>query len=109
MLDKELEQFQKTAEELQVMSENLIKEVEEMKRNLRGTEWVRWKRPTVDELVAHGHTWQKWYAWRPVRLHTGPWVWRKDVYRLLGNTYMDQDGANWYYYGTIFDVLKATQ
>lgn len=109
MMDPQFQQFQKTAEELQSATDELIKGVEQMKRNLRALDWSKWTRPTVDELVDQGHTWQKWYAWRPVRLHTGPWVWRKDVYRLLGNTYMDQDGANWYYYGTILDVLKATK
>ena len=109
MMDQQLAQFQKTQEEMQIITNDLLKEVEEMKRNLRGTGWVKWERPTVDELVDYGHKWQKWYAWRPVRLHTGPWVWRKEVYRLLGNTYMDQDSANWYYYGTILDVLKAAK
>lgn len=107
MIDPQLQQFQKTAEELDLIAKELIKGVEEMKRNLRGLEMYKWTRPTVDELVEDGHKWEKWYAWRPVRLHTGPWVWRKQVYRLIGNTYMDDMNARWYYYGTILDVLKA--
>jgi hypothetical protein len=109
MTDQELEQFQKTAQELQAMTDNLVKEVDEMKRNLRGLEWSKWNRPTVDELIKHGYCWEPWYAWRPVKLHTGSWAWRKDIYRLKGNTYVDYDNWSWYYYGTVFDVLTAAQ
>jgi hypothetical protein len=53
--------------------------------------------------------WREWYAWRPVKTISGQLVWLDTVYRMVGNTYSDQEDMTWYYYGTIMDVLKDTQ
>ena len=81
----------------------LLREVEKMKRNfgIRG-----WKRPTVQDLVEEGHCWEIWFAWRPVKDIHGRWHWLKDIYRILGNTYVDHTDWAWYYYGTAFDLLN---
>lgn len=50
--------------------------------------------------------WNPWFAWRPVKDIHGAWHWWERVYRKTGNTYPDQEDWTWYYYGTIFDVLK---
>jgi hypothetical protein len=68
--------------------------------------WVKYTRPGVKKLLDAGHEWEKWYAWRPVRDIHGAWHCFEDVYRLRGNTYVDQDDCAWYYYGTVFDILK---
>ncbi len=49
--------------------------------------------------------WQKWFAWRPVKIR-GKRVWLKTVYRRCINTYVDFDDWSRYEYGTIFDILK---
>jgi hypothetical protein len=63
-------------------------------------------KPTVSELLNAGHKWESWYAWRPVKDTHGARHWFTEVYRLRGNTYVDHDDWSWYYYGTVFDVLK---
>lgn len=97
LLDKELAELHQAAKELR-------EGVAEMKRNLG---LYRWIKPTVEELICDGHIWVKWYAWRPVKDIHGRWHWREDVYRIVGNTYVDQENLIWYHYGTIFDVLRT--
>lgn len=103
-----------TEEELQRMSDEIRKQAEEMKqafadleRSMKG--WNKWIRPTPEALLKEGHKWQGWYAWRPVKDIHGRWHWLTDVYRILGNTYMDHEDRSWYHYGTVFDVLKAPE
>lgn len=98
------QQLKDTLDEMNKLAEQLKAEAREMQRNIG---LYRWIKPTVEELIRDGHIWQKWYAWRPVKDIHGKWHWRKDVYRLVGNTYMDHDSGSWYHYGTIFDVLKT--
>ena len=52
--------------------------------------------------------WQKWFAWRPVKIH-GKRTWLKPVYRRCINTYVDHDNWRRYEYGTILDVIKDTE
>lgn len=100
------EQFSKTTEELNVMADQLLREVKEMQKNLAALGRVKFVRPSVDELLAEGHKWETWYAWRPVKDIHGVWHWGKDIYRLRGNTFVDHDNWSWYHYGTVFDVLS---
>jgi len=51
--------------------------------------------------------WEKWFAWRPVKLN-GKRVWFKTVYRRCINTYVDHDDWTRYEYGTLFDVIKTS-
>lgn len=51
--------------------------------------------------------WKPWFAWRPVQTISGDRVWWRQIYRQVGNSYVDHDGWTWYFYGTEFDVLKA--
>lgn len=53
--------------------------------------------------------WQPWWAWRPVRTVDGQIVWWTQVYRSIGNDYVDYDDWRWYYYGTIFTVIEDPQ
>lgn len=64
-------------------------------------------RAAVDrEILESLITWEKWFAWRPVKLH-GKWVCFKKIYRKpIPHTYVDYDDAQRYQYGTLFDVLK---
>jgi hypothetical protein len=99
-MDKELEDF----------TEQVRKQAYEMKKAFSVLERAKWIRPTVDELIhEEGHSWESWYAWRPVKDIHGRWHWREEVYRILGNTYMDQEDWRWYYYGTILDVIRTTK
>jgi Fe-S cluster biosynthesis and repair protein YggX len=52
--------------------------------------------------------WNKWFAWRPVKIH-GNRVWFKTVYRRQVITYVDMDDWARYEYGTVFDILKHSQ
>ena len=98
--------LQAELEEINRLAIQIRKEVDEMKKAF--SVFGKWTRPTPEELVEQGHTWKQWYAWRPVKDIHGCWHWRENVYRLLGNTYMDHDSANWYHYGTMFDVIRTT-
>lgn len=86
--------------------DQLKQQAYEMKKSLAVLERTSWK-PSVDDLLRQGHKWKAWYAWRPVKDIHGVWHWRKDIYRLLGNTYVDYENWRWYYYGTVFDVLGS--
>lgn len=97
-------EFTATREELEEATKKLRAEVEEMKKNLSSLQ--KWNKPSLDELLAQGHHWEKWRAWYPVKDIHGKWHWRKEIYRVRGNTYVDYDNWSWYYYGTVFDVLK---
>lgn len=97
-------QLKAELDEINRQAKELRKQVDEMKKNFAAL-GVKHK-PTVEELLEQGHTWQKWFAWRPVKDINGHWHWRKEVYRLIGNTYVDHDSFLWYYYGTTFDILK---
>ena len=61
------------------------------------------------EALAEGNPWRPWFAWRPVKTVSGELVWWDTVYRQVGNTYADQECWTWYYYGTVFDVLKDSK
>jgi hypothetical protein len=63
----------------------------------------RWEERAVNHK---DREWKEWFAWRPVKTVAGETIWWTTVYRQLGNTYSDQEDFNWYYYGTIMDVLK---
>ena len=52
--------------------------------------------------------WEKWFAWRPVKIH-GRRVWLKTVYRRTTICYVDIDDWNEVEYGTLFDVLKDSK
>lgn len=96
-------QLQAEMDEMNRLAKQIRAEVEEMKKNFADIGIMR--KPTVEELLEQGHTWEPWYAWKPVNVN-GKWTWLKDIYRLRGNTYVDHDNWSWYYYGTILDVLK---
>lgn len=52
--------------------------------------------------------WKPWFAWRPVRLHTGERVWWKNIYRrTAAKTYANMNDWPFYEYGTIFDVIRG--
>lgn len=53
-------------------------------------------------------TWNKWFAWYPVKIHNKR-VWLKIIYRRKINTYVDAEDWARYEYGTIFDILKHSQ
>jgi hypothetical protein len=53
--------------------------------------------------------WEPWFAWRPVMTISGERMWWTQVYRKIGNTYVDYDDYRWYHYGTEFDILKGTE
>lgn len=97
--------FQADLDEINRLALQIQKEVNEMKTAF--PRFNKLSRPTVEELIKEGHKWEAWYAWRPVRDIHGQWHWRKDIYRILGNTYVDQEDFNWYHYGTVFDVIKT--
>ncbi|CAB4129292.1 hypothetical protein UFOVP112_390 [uncultured Caudovirales phage] len=63
----------------------------------------RWHERSVPQV---DRPWRPWFAWRPVRTVTGELVWWDTVYRMVGNTYVDQENFTWYYYGTVFEALK---
>ena len=86
--------------------DQMKQEAYEMKKSLATLERIQIK-PTVEELLMIGHKWKPWYAWCPVKDIHGVWHWRKDIYRLRGNTYVDHEDWAWYYYGTVFDVLGS--
>ena len=52
--------------------------------------------------------WKPWFAWRPVRIHTGERVWLKPIYRrTVPKTYANMNDWPFYEYGTIFDVIRG--
>ena len=97
--------LQQAMDEMNQLSKEIRDEMDTMKRSL--ADMKLWTRPGVDELLAGGHKWESWYAWKPVKDIHGQWHWLSKIYRLHGNTYVDHDNWNWYHYGTVFDVLKA--
>lgn len=99
------QQFIDDIEEANRRAEQLIQDVEQMKRAFSVLGDGDWICPTVQDLLEKGHHWESWYAWRPVRDIHSTWHWLTDIYRLRGNTYVDQEDWNWYYYGTVFDIL----
>ena len=52
--------------------------------------------------------WEKWFAWKPVKVH-GQRVWMRTIYRTrtLRFTEAAQGMAAVWVYGDIFDVLKT--
>jgi len=50
--------------------------------------------------------WEKWFAWRPVKIH-GRRVWFRTVYRRTVVCYVDADKWSRVDYGTLFDVIKG--
>jgi hypothetical protein len=50
--------------------------------------------------------WEKWFAWRPVKIHGRP-VWLRTVYRRTVICYVDADKWNRVEYATLFDVIKG--
>ena len=50
--------------------------------------------------------WERWFAWRPVKIH-GRRVWLRTVYRRTTLKYIDMSEWQYVEYGTIFDVLKG--
>lgn len=105
-MNNESKEFRRRADEMRKSAEELRNTVRDLNKSLIKGDWIKWQRPTVEQLLKEGHKWEEWYAWRPVRDIHGQWHWRKPVYRILGNTYVDQEDRRWYHYGTVFDVLK---
>lgn len=71
----------------------------------------KWRRNRWDEKQRHtllqpAVKWQSWFAWRPVKTVSGQIVWWQQIYRTVGNDYVDQEDWSWYHYGTIFDVIR---
>ena len=52
--------------------------------------------------------WEKWFAWRPVKVH-GRYVWLKTIYRRTTVCYVDIEDFKAVEYGTLFDVLKDSK
>jgi hypothetical protein len=52
--------------------------------------------------------WEKWFAWRPVKIH-GRRVWLRTVYRRTVICYVDADKWNRVEYATLFDVIKGEE
>jgi len=54
------------------------------------------------------HSWQAWFAWRPVELtRTGQRVWLSRIYRRpLYKTYATLDEVQRYEYATILDIVQ---
>jgi hypothetical protein len=50
--------------------------------------------------------WEKWFAWRPVKIH-GRRVWLRTVYRRTVICYVDADKWNRVEYATLFDIIKG--
>ena len=50
--------------------------------------------------------WEKWFAWRPVKIHGRP-VWLRTVYRRTVICYVDADKWNRVEYATLFDIIKG--
>jgi hypothetical protein len=50
--------------------------------------------------------WEKWFAWRPVKIH-GRYIWFRTVYRRTVISYIDIDEWSRVDYGTLFDVIKG--
>jgi hypothetical protein len=50
--------------------------------------------------------WEKWFAWRPVKIH-GRYVWFRTVYRRNVVCYVDIDDWNQVEYATLFDIIKG--
>ena len=50
--------------------------------------------------------WEKWFAWRPVKIHGRP-VWLRTVYRRTVICYVDMEKWNRVEYATLFDVIKG--
>lgn len=49
--------------------------------------------------------WEKWFAWRPVKIH-GRHAWLRTVYRRTTICYVDIDDWQEVEYATLFDLLK---
>jgi len=65
-----------------------------------------WKLERFLEPAVQLRSWEPWWAWKPVKDIHGTWHWLEMVYRKQGNTYVDHDNFSWYFYGTIFDLIK---
>jgi hypothetical protein len=100
-----MDSLQKEMDEINRLSKQIREEVDQMKKNL---EMIKWTKPTVEDLVEAGHVWEPWFAWYPVKDINKRWRWRREIYRIAGNTYVDHDNWRWYYYGTEFDVLRSS-
>ena len=104
-----MDELLKAVKEMNREIEEMNQSIDEMRRKMHKTGLTKFIRPTVDELIKQGHKWENWYAWRPVKDLHGQWHWRKEIYRMRGNTYVDYDEWSWYHYGTDFDVLKGVK
>lgn len=40
------------------------------------------------------YKWLSWYAWRPVRLEDGGWIWRRQIQRKFEHVYDLTDDVN---------------
>ena len=52
--------------------------------------------------------WEKWFAWRPVKIH-GRHVWLRTVYRRTVICYVDIDDWRQVEYATLFDIIKSEE
>ena len=57
----------------------------------------------VDEPCDDQPKWEKWWAWKPVRIN-GRWTCFKTVYRR--QPWLEHNNYPGYEYGTLFDVIK---
>lgn len=65
-----------------------------------------WKSRRYLDIQIKKRPWKPWFAWRPVKTVGDRWVWRKNIYRKIGNDYTDHDDFTWYFYADEFDILK---
>lgn len=66
----------------------------------KGTEKMLLKRWEQDYKTRQ---WEHFHARIPVKDIYGKWHWNEHMYRLCGNTYVDQDDWTWYFYLTEHD------
>lgn len=74
-------------------------------------EWrvYRWQEFQEHRVIHYSPLWDTWFAWRPVRTVSGEIVWWQEIYRTIGNDYVDHDDFRWYHYGDIMDVLRDSK
>ena len=51
---------------------------------------MRWDGETAEQENARLNDWHKWFAWYPVQLKSGQWVWWENLWRI-------RTGYDWQY------------